>query len=140
MMFEEIDGFVQEFNVKCEEVIEMEMCLLGGDIVFEGQVEDGEELYVLIVYLVDLYNELIVVFVVCQCDMLQMDGIVQVFDVFDVCSCCIIEVCWLYVDDDGLGGLMLYDFVVEFGVLVECICQIEVSVMKKMCMVFVEYV
>lgn len=60
-MLDEIDVVVVELNVKGVEVCEMEMCFLGGDIVFEGQMDDGEEFFVLIVYLVDMYNELICV-------------------------------------------------------------------------------
>src|SRR4051812_8467673 len=53
----EIEGLASELNVKREEVAEMETRLSGGDIVLEGQVDDGEEAFAPIAYLADSHNE-----------------------------------------------------------------------------------
>src|SRR6202035_256920 len=68
---DEIEGLAKELNVKREEVAEMETRLSGGDIALEGQVEDGEETFAPIGYLVDSHHAPTAMLAARQHDKLQ---------------------------------------------------------------------
>lgn len=129
---EEIDGLAQELNVKCEEVIEMETRLSGGDIALESQIENGEASYAPIAWLADSHHEPTAMIAAKQRDWLQSDGIATALEALDVRSRRIIKARWLDVADDGSGGSTLHELADELGVSAERVRQIEVNAMKKM--------
>ena len=129
----EVDGIAQKLNVKPDEVVEMEKRLSGGDIALEGRIEDGEEEYAPIAYLVDQDAEPTQILERRQHDFLQTDGVRAAIDQLDPRSRRIIEARWLAEDADGrVGTATLHDLAEEFKVSAERIRQIEAKALQRM--------
>ena len=128
----EVNSLAKTFNVKSEEVLEMETRLSGGDVALEPQTDDGEDKHGPIAYLADDASEPTRVLEAKKRDWLAGDGIALALDALDARSRRIVEERWLNVNDDGLGGMTLHDLADEYGISAERIRQIEVAAMKKM--------
>jgi len=130
---EQVQAMARDLNVKPEEVLEMEMRLMGGDVLLDpGASDDGEDAFGPIAYLTDASHEPIAMIEAHQRDVLATDGITAALDALDPRSRRIVEERWLMVNDDNSGGLTLHDLAAEYGVSAERIRQIEVAAMKKM--------
>ena len=129
----EVESVARKLNVKCEEVLEMEIRMSGGDVALEPQTnDDGEESYAPIAYLADEASEPTRVLEARNRDELAGDGISRALEVLDARSRRIVEERWLKVNDDSSGGMTLHELAAEYGVSAERIRQIEVAAMKKM--------
>jgi len=129
----EVSQVAQEFNVKPEEVREMETRLAGGDVVLDpGPGDDGEEGFGPIAYLADASREPTAVLESAQRDQLATEGIAMAMGELDERSRRIVSERWLKVNDDGSGGMTLHELAAEYGVSAERVRQIEVAAMKKM--------
>ncbi|NDD03024.1 MAG: RNA polymerase sigma factor RpoH, partial [Betaproteobacteria bacterium] len=136
----QIDTMAQELNVKREEVMEMETRMSGGDVLLDpAPSDDGEVAYGPIAYLADAHHEPTAMIEAHQRDMMASDGIATALASLDERSRRIVEERWLKVNDDGSGGMTLYELADEFGVSAERIRQIEVAAMKKMKAALTEY-
>jgi RNA polymerase sigma-32 factor len=136
----QIDSMAKDLNVKREEVMEMETRMSGGDVLLDpSPSDDGEVAYGPIAYLADAHHEPTAMIEAHQRDMMASDGIATALASLDERSRRIVEERWLKVNDDGSGGLTLYDLADEFGVSAERIRQIEVAAMKKMKAALMEY-
>ena len=129
----EVESVARKLNVKCEEVLEMEIRMSGGDVALEPQTnDDGEDSYAPIAYLADEASEPTRVLEARNRDELAGDGISRALEVLDARSRRIVEERWLKVNDDSSGGMTLHELAAEYGVSAERIRQIEVAAMKKM--------
>ena len=128
----EVDSIAKSFNVKHEEILEMETRLSGGDVALEPQTDDGQEGFGPIAYLADDTSEPTRVLEARKRNWLSVDGIRLAFDTFDPRSRRIVEERWLKVNDDGTGGRTLQALADEYGLSAERVRQIEVTAIAKM--------
>jgi len=136
----EIDQMASQLNVKCEEVMEMETRMSGGDVLLDpAPSDDGEQAFGPIAYLADAAHEPTAMIESRQRDALASDGIATALIGLDDRSRRIVEERWLNVNDDGSGGMTLHELAAEYGVSAERIRQIEVAAMKKMKKSLAEY-
>src|SRR5260363_173002 len=136
----EIHDLAQALKLRPEDVREMETRLSGGDIVLEGQTEDGEAAFAPISYLADTQQEPSEVLNARQFDRLQSEGLANALSMLDKRSRRIVKARWLDIEDDGSGGATLHELADEFGVSAERIRQIETSAMKRMKQALIPYV
>ncbi|MDR2129277.1 MAG: RNA polymerase sigma factor RpoH [Burkholderiaceae bacterium] len=130
---QQIDVVARELGVKPEEVREMETRLSGGDVMLDPAPDsDGEQAFGPIGYLSDASHEPTAMLEAAQRDILATEGIAAALKSLDERSRRIVTERWLNVNDDGSGGMTLYELAAEYGVSAERIRQIEVAAMKKM--------
>lgn len=131
----QVDAVAKRLNVSREDVIEMEVRLLGNDVSLDPQVEDGEDDMVALApigYLTDENTEPSRMIETRHRDWLASDGIVRALEALDSRSRRIVEQRWLNVNDDGSGGMTLQELANEYGVSAERIRQVEAMALKKM--------
>ena len=125
----EVDRIARTFNVKPEEVIEMEARLNGHEISLEANIDDdSDEHYSPIAYLQDESLEPLEMMQAKQIEYAETSGLAHALDNLDDRSRRIVEARWL----QETGGKTLHELAAEFGVSAERIRQIEQKAMQKM--------
>jgi RNA polymerase sigma-32 factor len=120
----------EKLGVKPEEVREMEGRMGARDLALEGQMDDGEESFAPIDYLVDSRYEPTCVIEDRAYARLQDEGLRCALKDLDARSRRIIEARWLPAD--GEEAATLHELAAEFQVSAERIRQIEVKALQKM--------
>ena len=132
---EQVLDVAARLSVKPEEVREMEERMAGADVLFdptpaEGADEDkafgpGDWLH-------NDADEPVAMLEEAERRRLATQGLAHALDALDERSRRIVTQRWLNVNDDGSGGMTLYELASEYGVSAERIRQIEAAAIKKM--------
>lgn len=130
---DEVEMVVCELGVLSKDVCEMEFCMVVQDMIFDMLFDDefDSQLMVLVLYLQDKMFNFVDGIEDDNWEEQVVNKLIDVMQGLDECSQDIICVCWL--DEDN--KFMLQELVDCYGVFVECVCQLEKNVMKKLCVV-----
>jgi RNA polymerase sigma-32 factor len=128
---EAVTEIAEQLNVREKDVVEMEMRMGGHEMALEPSVDDGEDDYAPISYLVAADSDPTEILENLEDDRMQTEGISEALSTLDPRSRRIVESRWLRDEDDG-GTVTLQELANEYGVSAERIRQIEAKALKKM--------
>ena len=117
-------------NVPARDVMEMDQRMSGGDVAIEGRIEDGEETYAPIAYLVASDADPAQMVEASQSQALQSEGLLRALQSLDARSREIVTARWLREEDES--NVTLHDLAAKFGISAERVRQIEAAALKKL--------
>ena len=128
----EVSALAKAFDVRGEDVREMEMRLAGGDFSLEGDDSEDDKAYAPIQWLADNSHEPTEIIASHESDALHGPKLDAAMMGLDKRSRDIVQSRWLAMDAEGKGTKTLHDLAAEYGISAERVRQIETAALKKM--------